>query len=484
MTDEKRGLEAGRIYKGLIQDHAFKTDQIFIRLFVFQFVCAVVMAIWTSPVSWEGDESSVHIHVYAAFFLGLILSLFPIFLGKKYPGTDLSMDGNAVAQSLYSILFIHLSGGRIETHFHIFVSLAFLATYRNLRPIVILTLITAADHLLRGFFWPESVFGVLVASPWRIFEHTGWVVFEDIVLYHLIRASRKELWSVSIAQAELIKSNDRIREVLEHVETLNGSLEQKVVVGKNRLIETQQILERQQHSVIASSKMSALGEMAGGIAHEINNPLGIIHGKAHFLLKLLGRGLLTPEKEREELEKIISMADRISKIVMGLRSFSRKESSEHLELVSLGSLIENTMSLCSERFKANHLSLELQRVPDVAVPCRAVQIEQVLLNLMNNAYDAVQGLSERWVRIDFVVYEQKVQILVTDSGGGIPPEIAIKMTELFFTTKEIGKGTGLGLSISKGIVEAHGGSLKYDAGTGYTRFTVELPGVLLQKVTA
>jgi signal transduction histidine kinase len=111
----------------------------------------------------------------------------------------------------------------------------------------------------------------------------------------------------------------------------------------------------------------------------------------------------------------------------------------------------------------------------LAIECRPSQIEQVIINLLNNAFDAVSPLSDKWVRLDFTNFHDKIQIAVTDSGEKISPEIVEKLMLPFFTTKEIGKGTGLGLSISKGIVEDHQGKMYFDSFSSHTRFVVELP---------
>src|SRR5204862_3069020 len=124
----------------------------------------------------------VHLHVWAAVFVGGAISLFPALLAIFRPGRPSTRYTIAVAQMLMGALLIHLSGGRIETHFHVFGSLAFLAFYRDWRVLIPATVVVALDHMLRGYFWPQSVYGVLVASQWRWIEHAAWVVFEDVFL--------------------------------------------------------------------------------------------------------------------------------------------------------------------------------------------------------------------------------------------------------------------------------------------------------------
>jgi len=227
--------------------------------------------------------------------------------------------------------------------------------------------------------------------------------------------------------------------------------------------------------LMASAKMSSLGEMAGGIAHEINNPLAIIQGKSKQLIKYANAGNLDPKVAAQELEKISSTTERIAKIVQGLRAFSRNADNDAVVPVDLTELMDNVMALCLERFRANGIRLDVNLDPGLTLECRSIQIEQVLINLLNNAFDVVSSLNEKWVRLDVSATDNMIRISVTDSGKGIPDNIVDKLMQPFFTTKDIGKGTGLGLSISKGLVEQHHGRFYFDASHPNTRFIVELP---------
>ncbi|HEV3061127.1 MAG TPA: ATP-binding protein [Vicinamibacterales bacterium] len=159
-----------------------QTDRLFAGLMGFQWAAGIIFALWVSPLAWEGPLSRTHLHVWAAVLLGGVISLPPALLGLFRPGRSSTRYIIAVAQMLMGALLIHLTGGRIETHFHVFGSLAFLAFYRDWRVLIPATVVVALDHMLRGFFWPQSVYGVLVASQWRWVEHAAWVVFEDVFL--------------------------------------------------------------------------------------------------------------------------------------------------------------------------------------------------------------------------------------------------------------------------------------------------------------
>jgi two-component system sensor histidine kinase/response regulator len=180
-----------------------RTDRMFAWLMLFQWVASVVAAIVISPRAWEGTSSHIHIHVWTALLLGGALTLFPVSLAFLRPGEAFTRHVIAGSQMLMSGLLIHLTGGRIETHFHIFGSLAFLAFYRDWRVFIPATLATAADHLFRGLYWPQSVFGVLTVNHWRWVEHAGWVVFENIFLIQSCVQGVADMRDNSRKQAEL-----------------------------------------------------------------------------------------------------------------------------------------------------------------------------------------------------------------------------------------------------------------------------------------
>jgi PAS domain S-box-containing protein len=179
---ESIGRRARELFTAYQLDIYKSTDRLFAGLMGFQWIAGIVFAVWVSPLAWSGSVSRIHLHVWAAVVVGGIISLFPALLGLLRPGRPSTRYTIAVGQMLMGALLIHLTGGRIETHFHVFGSLAFLAFYRDWRVLVPATVVVVLDHLLRGIFWPESVYGVLVASHWRWVEHAAWVVFENVFL--------------------------------------------------------------------------------------------------------------------------------------------------------------------------------------------------------------------------------------------------------------------------------------------------------------
>jgi PAS domain S-box-containing protein len=203
----------------------------FAGLMTLQWLAGVAAALWVSPKAWEGMANHTHPHVWAALFLGGAISSLPIILAVTRPSQITTRYTVAVGQMLMGALLIHLTGGRIETHFHVFGSLAFLSSYRDWRVLVPATVVVAADHFLRGVFWPQSVYGVLAASEWRWLEHAGWVIFEVTFLFIAIRHSIGEMWGIAERTSE--------------IESLNEGLETHVANRTAQLVAANHELERE-----------------------------------------------------------------------------------------------------------------------------------------------------------------------------------------------------------------------------------------------
>jgi len=217
----------------------------------------------------------------------------------------------------------------------------------------------------------------------------------------------------------------------------------------------EQALNAERSFSVHQAKLASLGEMSAGIAHEINNPLAIITGSVGLLSKSVG----DPEKFFSRIEMIKKSCDRIVKIISGLKKFSRSGERSVRQRISLCAISKEVLVLTDFKSKRYETKIELEFTSDFKISCNEVEIEQVLVNLVNNAIDAVKDLSERWVRIRIFEQASQVVLQVTDSGRGIPRELRGRLFDPFFTTKRVGEGTGLGLSISKGILDEHNASI-------------------------
>lgn len=236
----------------------------------------------------------------------------------------------------------------------------------------------------------------------------------------------------------------------------------------------QKELEDQKMRAQVTSRVSSLGEMAGGIAHEINNPLAILSGKVALMKKIIYKN--DHEKMIEITESMDAVVRRIAAIVKGMRSLMGDASQEMPALTDVKKLVRETVELVRGRMTTHSIELHMNfdEVP-LEIWLRPVQISQVVVNLVNNAIYVAKDLDEKWIRIHVQSNGEQIEISVVDSGKGIPQDIRDKIMNPFFTTKPPGEGTGLGLSISRNIMQTHGGEFSIDEKSPNTCFVLRMP---------
>jgi len=169
-------------YRTRVRNLVAETDRMFGWLMLGQWAFAILLALLFSPYGWADKTQALASNLSMAVLLGGVLASLPSYLAFRHAGEPMTRHVIAAAQMLWSALLIHLTGGRIETHFHVFGSLAFLAFYRDWRVLLTATLVVATEHFLRGIFWPESVYGIINPEWWRFLEHAFWVLFIDAFL--------------------------------------------------------------------------------------------------------------------------------------------------------------------------------------------------------------------------------------------------------------------------------------------------------------
>jgi hypothetical protein len=201
------------LYQEQVRTRRASADRMFAVLMVVQWVFAIALAMFVSPYAWAGKVREFHPHVYAALFMGGGIALLPVLMAIYLPGRIVTSHVMVASQMLWSALFIHLTGGRIETHFHVFGSLAFVAFYLDWSLLLTATVVVAADHLVRGLLYPESVYGIVNPEWWRFLEHAGWVVFENVVLAWSCVLGLKEMRAIALrqAQVELLKESEEAK---------------------------------------------------------------------------------------------------------------------------------------------------------------------------------------------------------------------------------------------------------------------------------
>jgi len=258
-----------------------------------------------------------------------------------------------------------------------------------------------------------------------------------------------------------------------------------VVQDVSERVRNDELIQEQRMQLMASAKLSSLGQMAGGIAHEINTPLGAILMNAELIQKLNSAQPNPNPQIAKRTEAVVAICDKIKKIILGLKQLTKKSSDEEVRPVTLQSIIGDTLELCSEKFKNSGIDLQVAAdYSNIEVSANPVQISQILLNLLNNSYDAISGSESPWIRIEANIFPSQIEFSVTDSGKGIPDKVLENIFHPFFTTKDFGKGMGLGLSISKGIMNQHKGDLLYDRLSPNTKFTMVFPTGTSEKAAA
>lgn len=599
--------------RDLLAEHSqeiyVRCDRMFGILLVLQWIAGMLTSLAVSPHLWAGQFAEIQRHMSEAVLLGWAIISIPLYLIMMHPGKVYTRHVIAVAQMLSSGLLIHLSGGRIETHFHIFGSLAFLAFYRDWRLLVTGTVVVALDQLIRGTIWPQSVFGVAMASEYRWMEHAAWVLFEDLFLITSCIQSRREMVDIAVRQADseetktatefeiarrtsqLRESETRFRTLVEGTDVIvweydpkrhaftyvspqakdfGYSLSDWMVPGfwQEHVPAEEQHLSlllaisgmptqtenRSQHRFLRADgsavwvdevvsaetsdsnevvlrgvliditerkrletqlaqahHLESIGQLAAGIAHEINTPTQYVSDNVHFLraqfdgilgvIEKYGQ-ILSEDQQRDRVDQTLKEADfeflkqeiplaisqslegleRVNSIVRAMKEFSHPGSATK-EPADLNHSIISTIEVCRNRWKyiAN---MQTDLAADMPlVPCRIGEFNQVMLNLIVNAADAIaervgnDGKTKGLIQISTRLMGEWVEIRVTDNGAGIPEKAKSRIFEPFFTTKPVGKGTGQGLSLSRNvIVNRHGGEMFFESTEDWgTTFCIRLP---------
>lgn len=593
-----------------------EVSRLFVGLLSLQWIASIGLALFVSPQTWAGSSASPHPHVFAAIVVGGLITVFPVVLGIRRPEHPATPFVLASAQTCWSGLLIHLCGGRIEAHFHVFGSLAFIAFYRDWRVLIPATVVVAADHFVRGLVWPESVYGITNPEWWRTLEHAVWVVFIDVFLIKNCMDAQRALRERADHDATLQEAERELRalastleqrvearthellDVLHQVERVEAIVEQssdcvamyeidgdmrrvgylnasareslgdeawfcelassslreplelaiehdtwlgevelqsfsgssvpaEVLAQVHRTpegaveflsITVRDLRERKkmEADLLQAQKLESIGQLAAGIAHEINTPMQYIGDNTHFLktafARLVGvvesvdelivasegmaeldsvrsrvqtaikKGKIRFLRERvpRSIETTLEGIESVSSIVRAMKAFSHPGSTEKTH-TDINAAIETTITVSKNEWKY-HATIERDLDPAVcSVLALPAELNQVLLNIIVNAAHAIEAHKPSGelgvIRIRTCIEGDDAVIRIADDGCGMPPHVIAKVFDPFFTTKEVGKGTGQGLAIAhRIIVDKHGGALAVQSEPGGgTEFTIRLP---------
>ena len=428
---------ARALFEQAYAELAEKVNRLFAIVFVVQWLFGVVLALWLSPRMWSGAESSVHPHVYAAVFLGGLLAALPIALVKLRPDAPVTRYVIAVSQMLFGALLIHLTGGRIETHFHIFGSLAFLAFYRDWKLIAVATAVVVADHVGRGVLLPATVYGVDTIEPLRWIEHAGWIAFEDACLYFGCTRGLREMHAIAARHAKLEQKKD--------VEVRFAG-----AVEANR----------------------AKSEFLANMSHEIRTPMTAIIGYADLLLDPETTGA----EQRAHIQTIRRNGEHLLSILNDILDLSKIEAGRMTTekvACSPSAIIVDVASLMRVRAAEKGLFFEVQyqtQIPET-IESDPTRVRQVLMNLVGNAIKFTKTGGVRVLARCLPDGDaSKLEIEVVDTGIGLSPEQRSTLFQPFVqadssTTRQFG-GTGLGLAICRRLACMLGGDISVDSSLG------------------
>jgi signal transduction histidine kinase len=475
----KSDLCAQAIFAASEHKSRAEIDRLFAVLMLLQWITAIVIAFVVSPRTWIGDEARVHAHVWAAVLLGGALSGLPILFSQTMPGATITRHVIAVAQMLWSALLIHLTGGRIETHFHVFGSLAFLAFYKDWYVLITATLVVAADHFVRGVWYPLSVFGVVTESYYRWIEHAVWVIFEDVILIHYCLRGRRESWAIAQREADLSAANENLAE--QNRERSRAEAEVR------RLYDDLTIAHEQ---VVVASQVKS--QFLANMSHELRTPLNAIIGYSDLLQVVAARK--HDMTYTEDLQRIQKAGKHLLTLINDILDISKIEAGKlqlEMEVFDVSTILDEITETIQPLASQNANKFIVSVAPELSpVHADCTRLKQCLFNLLSNACKFTQaGKINLFVTQEQLHGQEFVTFRVTDTGVGLSDDQAARLFQPFSqadasTTRKFG-GTGLGLAITKNLCETMGGSIHLQSQTGAgSTFTIRLPAVASRVVCA
>ncbi len=499
MTVAAMSPRAESIYRADLRKIVLRTDRMFLWLLLGQWLFGIVIALVWSPRTWIAQHWSVHQHVIVAACMGALFLIYPVYCILRYPGARYTRHVVAISQMLQSALLVHVTGGRIETHFHVFGSLALLAFYRDWPVLLTASAVVYLDHLALGIWFPLSVFGVAEPSFWRSAEHAFWVVFEVVFLAMACCTGIRELSAIACRQAEVESVASDLRGYNAAIQSMSKQLQEANEVLESRVQErteslTREIAERRQAQeerrrtdqklaqvreakLLAEAASRAKNEFLSRMSHELRTPLNAILGFGQLLeMDTLNEG------QRECVSQISSGGKHLLTLINEVLDIARIEAGSmvlSLEPVRVGDALQEVLALVRPLGEARGIRfhLDLEGMGSRCVLADNQKLKQVLMNLLSNAVKYNREGGEVQLSCS-AAGPGRLCLSVADTGRGIPQE---KLHRLFVPFDRLGaeqtgvEGCGLGLALSKSLTEAMGGTLRVSSEPAQgSTFSVEL----------
>jgi len=365
------------------------------------------------------------------------------------------------------------------------------------RIVVLIEARSVGSGLKEYFLQQENILNNL-ASPLAIVDLNDRIEWVNREWEYMLGWTTKELIGQEIGEL-FLKSEEDKEWVRGNLEGTNISREMTIkgnggdphviwtllkLAGGRKLVSLREIPQSKmqnpetevQTRIMHTARLSIMGEMAAGIVHEINNPLCIISAQLQVLSLQCQQKHTNVGDFAEKIIQLSSVVQRMIGIVSVLRSFARASDQDPFQIIPINRVVTEALDICRIRSKKARVDLNIDFVSDeVTVECCPIQLSQVVVNLVNNAIDAVCNLKEKWIRCRIADLGDSISVSVIDAGHGISPEVRAHLMEPFFTTKAEGKGTGLGLSLAKKFMQNHGGTLELDTQGAHTTFVMKFP---------
>lgn len=363
---------AAKLFFEAYQKLAQETDRMFAILLGIEWVAGIVFGLIFSPRAWKGDESTISPHLLAAIFLGAVIAGLPIWLVVKHPGTRMTRNVVAFAQMAYSALLIHLTGGRIETHFHVFGSLALISFYRDPEVLITGTVTILVDHIARGLLYPQSAFGISEWTILRPLEHAGWVMFEDVFLFMACKKNLAEMKSVADHQAQSEAYQQTLEETRKaeekHFEESNQVLNEKNAELESTSSQLQSAFDSVRPVVSELSESGQqLNQVVNSLIETTKSQVSAIHTQVQELLSITAsvQSLRSSSERTAQMTQDIAGSTRRAEVLKAQGEESLKKTIGALDGIrgQIGTVNERISELANHREQITGIT---ERVEDFA----------------------------------------------------------------------------------------------------------------------